>query len=241
MRKKIISRFILNVALISIISAGVQPRSIAAQHSRTVLIRSAPSSAKLVALTFDDGPSPTFTPKILDILKQYHAKATFFVIGNRIKEQITIIRREIAEGHEIANHSFHHKILTDQLPATIESELTMTEDSLHRYVGVYTAKYLRPPRGKLNQQVMRVARQHGYRIILWRVDSRDWENPGTYAIVKHVLKETRNGDIILFHDQGGSRRQTVEALQQIIPALEGRGYQLVTVSRLLSTNHQQHQ
>ncbi len=203
------------------------------RKSQVDVIRNVPTNAKLLALTFDDGPSETFTPQILKLLEDYHATATFFVIGSRIERYPDLIREELSEHNEIANHSYSHILLQRVPVSAVYTELLKEQQAMLMVTGHEASHLFRPPRGRFGKSVLDAARQSGYKIVLWSVDSRDWDNPGTGYIVKHVLKDAKSGDILLFHDQGGNRQQTVSALRTIIPELERRGYQFVTVSELL--------
>ncbi len=189
---------------------------------------------KVVALTFDDGPSKKFTPLILDVLQKNHAKATFFVIGSRAEAFPDLIRLELEGHHQVANHSYQHQIMTGNSKEKISDELMNTQHAIEGVVdNQRQPRFFRPPRGRFNHQMLQVAEQHHYVVVLWSVDSRDWENPGTRTIVRRVLAQSRNGDIILFHDQGGSRAQTVASLKQILPELRHMGFEFVTVSELV--------
>jgi polysaccharide deacetylase family sporulation protein PdaB len=199
----------------------------------TPIIRKVETDRKVVALTFDDGPSATFTPQILNILKRYHAKATFFVIGSRVKAYPQLVREEFDNGNEIANHSYRHIIMTQQKPKTIENELENTQQTVESVLRCRQPRVFRPPRGRIDHHLLRVSQEKEYAVVLWSVDSRDWADPGVDHIVRAVLSRVDKGDIIVFHDQGGNRKQTVEAVKRIVPLLQSRGYEFVTVSELL--------
>jgi polysaccharide deacetylase family sporulation protein PdaB len=194
---------------------------------------------KVIALTFDDGPNPTYTPKILDLLKKYKAKATFFVIGEHVVKYPQIARREVLEGHDIGNHTFTHKYLKKPTMMQVQNEITATQNAIYSVTGVMPVLF-RPPGGFLNQTVINVSKQAGYKIIMWSwdEDSRDWSKPGINKIVSRVLNNAHNGDIILFHDHTGGHSQTIGALKQVIPELIKKGYRFVTVSDLLNVNNE---
>jgi peptidoglycan-N-acetylglucosamine deacetylase len=193
-----------------------------------------PTKEKVIALTFDDGPSSTYTPQILDVLKQHNAKATFFVVGSRVIEQPDIIKREIVDGHELANHTYNHPNFRGLTEEEIRKELRKTKQTIFDLTG-FSPHLFRPPGGFYNETIINAAYQEGYIVVMWswHQDTYDWKQPGVSNIVKKVLSNARNGDIILFHDYGGDRRQTIEALKQILPELKKRGYQFVTVSEML--------
>ncbi|TVY02160.1 polysaccharide deacetylase family protein [Cohnella terricola] len=190
---------------------------------------------KVVALTFDDGPGTKYTPRILDLLSQYQAKATFFVVGWRVENYPDLILREDSDGHELGNHTFTHfnyrKMSTEQL---IE-EINKTQEAIFRVTGKRPI-FFRPPGGYLSTSVKAAAMKEHLRIVNWSWDqeTRDWSKPGVQNIVNKVLKNVHPGDIILFHDQSRGTFQTVQALKEILPGLMEKGYRCVTVSELLT-------
>lgn len=197
-----------------------------------------PLEEKYVSITFDDGPNAFITPKILDLLKQYDAKATFFVIGNRIDKHVDIIKREILEGHEIGNHTYNHVFFTTNYSkGRMTKEIDLTRKKIYDITGT-ACSWFRPPGGYINDRVIDEAKKQGYTVVLWswHQDTEDWKSPGVRAITNKVLKNVRNGDIILMHDSVRSDHnssQTVEALKIILPELQKRGYKVVTVSELV--------
>lgn len=181
----------------------------------------------VVALTFDDGPNARFTPEILDILYEQQVPATFFVVGDHLKGQAWLVRKIAASGHEIGNHTDTHPDLTTLDSAQILAEIQSTQEKLQKILPDYTVKFLRPPYGRQNEGVCQVS---PLPLVLWNVDSGDWENPQAQTIYTTVMENIRDGDIIVFHDDNP---ETVKALEQILPALKARGYQFATVSTLL--------
>jgi peptidoglycan/xylan/chitin deacetylase (PgdA/CDA1 family) len=181
-----------------------------------------PTSPKRIALTFDDGPS-SYTPKILNVLQHHHAKGTFFEIG----QQVTSESREVLKaGEELANHSYHH----ENYPS--RSSMAATNTRIKSVSG-FTPCLFRPPGGAYNSRVVGDAKSLGMTTVLWNVDPRDWSMPGSGAIYSRVVSAARPGAIVVMHDGGGNRSQTVAALPRIIRTLHERGYHLVTVSKLL--------
>ncbi|SEH62988.1 polysaccharide deacetylase family sporulation protein PdaB [Halobacillus karajensis] len=193
-----------------------------------------PIPSKYIALTFDDGPSTEYTPEILNILEEHEAKATFFVVGSRAQENPSIIKSMVDNGHELANHSFHHPDFTGISKEELIHEMDNTSEVLENLTGA-PPRLFRPPGGVYNDIIVNTANEEGYMVVMWswHQDTRDWKSPGVQNIVKTVLNNARNGDIFLFHDFGGDRSQTVKALQQILPKLRKEGYEFVTVSELL--------
>lgn len=190
---------------------------------------------KVIALTFDDGPNPNYTPKILDLLKEYQARATFFVTGTQVKKYPQIAKRQVLEGHELGNHTYGHPKMSALGAQQIVKELIRTEQAIVAATGKQPPRLFRPPGGYLDPVLVTGARQAGYTTVLWSFhqDTQDWNRPGVSKIVNKVVHSARRGDIVLLHDHGGNRSQTVRALKRILPELQKRGYRFVTVSELL--------
>jgi polysaccharide deacetylase family sporulation protein PdaB len=188
---------------------------------------------KLICLTFDDGPDPEQTPAILDLLKRYGAKATFFVTGAQAKRYPELIRRETLEGHELGNHTYHHRIFRHPSADDVRSELDEAERAIVAAAGT-RSRLFRPPGGYYDQTIVAAAKERGYQVVMWswHQDTRDWSHPGVNRIVRKVLDNARPGDIVLFHDRV-KRTQTIAALERILPELQRRDFQFVTVSELL--------
>jgi len=191
------------------------------------------SSEKKIALTFDDGPHPVHTPEILDILDEYGIRATFFVIGQNIEFWSDLVARESEAGHEIGNHTFTHKNLKILDLCSIEKEISETENAVFSCTGIRT-KLLRPPEGKVGEELCRMAKNSDYTVVCWSVDTRDWAHTPSDDIVNNVLSSVEGGDIILFHDFVSGESPTPDALRRIIPVLLREGYEFVTVSELIS-------
>jgi peptidoglycan-N-acetylglucosamine deacetylase len=197
---------------------------------------------KLVAITFDDGPHPIFTPQILDILAKYNAKATFFVTGSKAVRYPEILKREIKDGHEIGNHTFHH-IGGNITAAKLTAELEQTDEIIQRSTGFKPTLY-RPVEGRYNDIIINTALKNRKDVILWswHQDTRDWSDPPVNQICDQVTKGVMPGNIILFHDWHGSEYsqncRTVPALNTILDFLYKNGYKCVTVSELLYRSKQ---
>ncbi len=200
-----------------------------------------------IALTFDDGPDPRFTPQILDILRDEHVSATFFVIGVAAYQSPHLLKRAYAEGHEIGNHTYTHTDLEQMSPSQLRLELMLTQRLIQSRLGVSTLLF-RPPYGVDDEAVspvgferLRAVQQLGYRIVGSQIDANDWgyeqdETPPTPdEIVETVLSQARAGDghVVLLHDGGGDRQNTVAALPRLISGLRAAGFDLVPVSTLL--------
>lgn len=188
---------------------------------------------KVVALTFDDGPHPVYTPKILEILRRYNVKATFFLIGKRVEQFPQIAQQIISEGHEVGNHTYSHP---NDLPKEnwdkVRSEIEKCSTAIERVTGV-RPKLFRPPKGFLNYKVLTLAQIEGYTLVFWTVSADHKDAPTPQAMAKRVLKFVHPGAIILMHDgRIPSRWKDVKALPLIIEGLKKRGYKFVTVSEL---------
>ncbi|MCA1726362.1 MAG: polysaccharide deacetylase family protein [Actinobacteria bacterium] len=184
-----------------------------------------------VALTFDDGPSATYTPKILDILGRMKVKATFFVVGTMVERFPELLRREAAMGMAIGNHTYGHPLggaFAGRPKQQIRGEIQRMQRLLHSF-GVEPIGF-RPPGGSWSDFVRDAALDLGMRTVLWAVDSRDWTRPAVTAIVMRVMSNVRPGSIILLHDGGGDRSATVAALPRIIRQLRARGLEPVTLT-----------
>lgn len=189
-----------------------------------------PNDEKKIALTFDDGPHPKYTEKILQVLDKYGIKATFFAIGENITYYPEAFQKIKEAGHEIGNHTFSHPHLQQKDPTTLEQEIEKAEEMMSFS---NENKLFRPPEGVCSDTVCRVASQMGYTIILWTVDTRDWSHPAPDAIIQNVKTNVKSGDIILFHDYIAAPSPTPEALDKLIPLLLAKGFRFVTVSELI--------
>ena len=209
-------------------------------EARDEIIWEVPTKEKVIALTFDDGPDPSETPAILDLLSQYEAKATFFVIGKRVKQYPQLVMREMMEGHEIANHTYNHPYFNQRYSTTrMISEMEQTNEAIFQVTG-QKPHLFRPPGGYYSQKLVHVSKDLHFKIILWswHQDTEDWNTPGVHKIVNKVLNNARNGDIVLFHDHVEGKTQTIAALTQILPELKKKGFRFVTVSELLTYKKQ---
>lgn len=181
---------------------------------------------KLIALTFDDGPSPALTPRLLDILSGEQVRVTFFVQGSSVKANPGIVRRAAEEGHEIGSHTYSHKDLTTLSAARLAAEIHDTVDVIRSAGAEPTVT--RPPYGAYNDAVVDAI---GTPVILWSIDPMDWKFRDADIVYQNVVNVAADGDIILLHDV---HETSVDAAAMIIPALKARGFRFVTVSELIS-------
>lgn len=196
-----------------------------------------PNNEKIIAITFDDGPDPTYTPQVLHLLRQYKAEATFFMIGFRVQRNPYLVKQVLKEGHEIGNHTMNHLYASNSSDEKLENDILDGKKFFEKWVK--EPLLFRPPGGYINDAVFKTAKEAGYQTVLWswHQDPRDWANPGVESIVNHVVKNAKSGDIVLLHDGGNNRSQTVAALAKILPELKKQGYRFVTVSELLRYKH----
>lgn len=205
------------------------------------VIKHGSKEEKTIALTFDDGPHPEFTPKILDLLMEYDVKATFFVLGQHGEMYPEILQRQVEEGHEIGNHTFSHINIDKTSEDLIEKEFYKTQEVISTITNT-EPKVFRPPYGIYDNTVIDIANQNNCSIVLWtpQQDSKDWSNPGAEKIINTTLSKIENGDIILFHDYiYNDTSHTIEALEAILPELKNRGYNFVTMSELIELSTKQ--
>ena len=193
------------------------------------------NSGNKIALTFDDGPHLKYTEEILDILKEFEIKATFFVIGSNAEANPDIIKREIEEGHEIGNHTYSHIFLKKDNYPKLRYEIMKTDSILYE-ISEYKPRLFRPPGGIFDDVTKEAIKKLEYDVVLWTVDTKDWAHTPAAGICDNVLNNVKSGDIILFHDYVSGCSPTPEALRIIIPKLKEEGFTFVTVSELLGSN-----
>ncbi|MBV8375869.1 MAG: polysaccharide deacetylase family protein [Verrucomicrobia bacterium] len=186
-----------------------------------------------IAMTFDDGPSAENTPRLLEMLRERDIKATFFLIGQNAAANPDLVRRILAEGNEIGNHSWTHPQLSKLSDDRVTAEITKTQDAIKQASG-FTPTLLRPPYGAITpRQRTWIESQFGLNIILWSVDPFDWKRPGASVITQRILTQVRPGAIILSHD---IHKQTVDAMPATLDGLIAKGYKFATVSQLIAMN-----
>ena len=194
--------------------------------------RSVETNKKQIAITFDDGPHPYQTKEILQILDRYGVKATFFMVGVNVRNYPDVAKEVIKRGHEVGNHTFTHSHLDLLDQSSVFDELARCEGTLEELCE-YRPHLFRPPEGAITDHVLQCAHDGDYEIVLWSIDTRDWEIKNAERIVECVLSQIKSGDIILMHDYIGRGTQTPQALERLLPELIAKGFEPVTVSQLI--------
>lgn len=211
-------------------AAPVKPKASPTPAEPSIAFNSVHVDGPFIALTFDDGPNATLTPKLLDLLAARHLKATFFVVGQNAADHPEILKRAVREGHEIGNHSWSHPNLGKMSDESVRRELQRTEDAIVAAIGKKPV-LMRPPYGSITaRQKKWIHEEFGYRIILWDVDPLDWKRPGPSIVTARILKETKAGSIVLSHD---IHPPTIEAMPATFDQLMKKGFKSVTVTELL--------
>ena len=189
-----------------------------------------------IALTFDDGPNPYYTPLVLDVLKKYNVKATFFCIGRQVAAYPALVKQEYMAGHIVGNHTWSHPDMALLSSANDNLQLVNTSRAIQEAIGVQPI-YFRPPYGVMTVPALTQAYHLGLTTVIWNDEARDWQLPGMNVIVERILGLARDGAIVLLHDGGGNRSQTVAALPYIITGLRARGFHLVTIAQMMQDLH----
>ena len=208
-----------------------------------------PPNERIVALTFDDGPNPPYTDRILDVLERERVRATFFLVGRAVQAYPQVVRREVRDGDAIGNHSWDHSHLIVDTPEGVTQSIQRTDAAIHAATGVHT-KLFRPPFGSRDWIVMRAAQRMGYTVVMWSAPlPRDWEYPSSQQIAQRVLRVADDGTILVLHD--GNRGQLcaasrlnphvcdrsadIAATRIVIDRLKKLGYRFVTIPELISS------
>ncbi|MFE2047673.1 polysaccharide deacetylase family protein [Streptomyces sp. NPDC059459] len=197
---------------------GVRPVDVTIAHASD-------AGARGVNITIDDGPDPAWTPQVLDLLREYGVKATFCVTGTQAQAHPQLVKDVVAAGHRLCDHTVSHDTAMDRKSEAYQSrEILDAERMIIEASGGVRPMYYRAPGGAFTPYSRKLAASHGMRPLGWNVDTKDFERPGADAIVATVERELSNGPTLLFHDAGGDRSQTVEALRRVLPWLRDQGY-----------------
>ncbi|MFD0589785.1 polysaccharide deacetylase family protein [Paenibacillus sp. GCM10027627] len=199
-------------------------------------ITNGPRGKKRVALTFDDAPDSRVTPQILEILSNYHVRATFFLVGNKAANHPQLVKRILKEGHVIGNHSYNHAIFSKLTNAQFQNQIWRTDKVINQISGV-SPRLIRPPYGDLLPHQVAWSRANGFTMVNWDVDSEDWKkNPSSALVLANIKRTLQPGSIVLQHAGGGEGQYlsgTIRALPDLIEMLQDKGYEIVTLPELL--------
>lgn len=203
------------------------------------VVRKAEIAENKLALTFDDGPHPEYTPKILDILKAHGVKACFFLVGRHAEARPDIVRRMAEEGHDIGNHTYSHRMLAFLTEKEMQTEILRCEETVENITGKKPC-FFRPPRAVFTNKVRQYAKSRGYQFVLWSASTKDWMSKEPQSIYRRAVRHAKPGGILLFHDggglvgsEGGNREATVAALPGILSSLKEKGFEVVPLRDLL--------
>lgn len=186
-----------------------------------------------VSFTFDDGPSPRFTPQVLALLRQHHVPAVFCLIGTEARTYPSLVKQEVRAGHALCDHSRDHDIFMDRHGQTyVSAEVIDGLSAVRRAAPGVPVRFYRQPGGTWSPRVVKAMNQTGLTPLRWTDDPRDWSRPGSEVIVRRVVKKLHPGAVVLMHDGGGDRTQTVQALAWLLPALEQAGWKPVLAPRV---------
>ncbi|HHY73312.1 MAG TPA: polysaccharide deacetylase family protein [Bacillus bacterium] len=219
-------------------SAQASTYPLQTKYPNTIIYK-ANTKEKVIALTFDDGPDNRFTPLILDILKKYDVKATFFLLGTRVRAYPDVTKRIYNDGHVIGNHTYWHPVLTNTGVKNMIWEIEKNEKEIMSIIGARTDLF-RAPYGALDEKMLKQLENMEYRCIGWSVDSQDWKSLSSDDIKRNVLNAAHPGAIILMHSAGHWTQDltgTANALNDLIPYLKKKGYVFVTIPELWSIEH----
>jgi chitin deacetylase len=208
------------------------------QFRSQIVYKASISNSKVIALTFDDGPTAE-TLKLLAVLQKHNVVATFFCLGANLRENPEIAKQVVKAGNAIGNHTWHH-FYHNVTEKTASDEIDNTGVHIYRSSGAKSLLF-RPPGGRLNNGFADYAKKKNYVVVIWSIDPKDYLQPPAAAITRSVLSQATSGAIVLLHDGGGDRQQTVEAVSVIIPKLKQQGYRFVTVPQLLQMQAAQKQ
>lgn len=232
-QKPILAALVIGL-LINILFGRICIGAIENETKDADIFRKHANASMKIALTFDDGPHPSQTLRILDILDKYGIKATFFVVGVNATYYSEALEEVCRRGHEIGNHTFSHPQVSKLDPEALEKEVDECENTLLGLTDRKT-KLFRPPEGMIDSSVKRVLGKLDYKVILWDIDTRDWAHTPPEAIADNVISHISSGDIILMHDYIAYNSPTAEALELFIPVLLEKGYTFTVISDLLNT------
>lgn len=238
--------FLITIPQLTLAGApGDKPISSTPQSSETQLVQpaspktepspppSVPPQPELIkfSLTFDDGPNPKYTPQVLALLDKFGARGTFFMVGTNVSQYPLLVQQAVTSGNEVAAHSMTHPYPDDLSDSELDYEITASVTMLRETSGT-SVGYFRPPYGRRNYVYTQRAPELDVKIIYWTVDPRDWSGISADTIAERVLDKLQPGSIVLMHDGGGNRQETVDALEIILREAKARGYNSISLSEL---------
>ena len=226
-------RFLVSVCLSALLIINLLSITVSAA-SNIPIYRKNENNYMKIALTFDDGPHPRYTPIILEILEKYGIKATFFVIGQNADYYPETLDLVVKNGHELGNHTYSHSVISCNDKARLMSEVDKCESVIYEKTDIKT-KLFRPPEGAINGKVGSALVENDYQVVLWDIDTMDWAHTPPEQISERIVNNIKAGDIILMHDYVSYNSPTPQALELFIPILLKRGYKFVVVSELLGS------
>jgi peptidoglycan/xylan/chitin deacetylase (PgdA/CDA1 family) len=206
------------------------PGTAHAQRPDSTIVDTARGSGNVVSLTFDDGPNPPDTTRLLQVLRRHHVRAVFCLWGDYVAEHPDVVRRIAAAGHVLCNHTLHHENLATRTPQQIRSDLMATSALIREAAPGVRIPYFRAPYGSWGESPA-IAASLGMQPLGWRLAITDWEPPGTDVLVQRLREGITPGAVVLLHDGGGDRSQTVEAVATIIPELRAQGWRFTLPQR----------
>lgn len=207
---------------------------VASSNIETKVYRNYKTLKPYLALTFDDGPDKIQTPKVLSLLEKYRVKATFFVLGEEVEYQKDILKMVVSQGHDIGNHFYKHINIKKASEKEIKEAIESNNKLIEKVIG-YKPKYVRPPYGIVTDALKKVCGELNMKIILWNKDSEDWNKTPDSEIIKYMLNKPSNGDIMLFHDGSKTYTNTLSSLDVIIPSLQKKSFEFVSLSKLFDS------
>jgi peptidoglycan/xylan/chitin deacetylase (PgdA/CDA1 family) len=224
-----VSRYLLRslVAAVSVAGtlAALSTPALACDQPTPAIVDTARGAGNVVSFTFDDGPNPPHTYHLLGVLAKYHVKAVFCLVGDQVRAHPEVVRAIVRAGHTLCNHSMHHDNMSTWTPEQISADLTATSALIHQAAPHSKIEYFRAPYGAWGQSPQ-VAAGLGLQPLGWRFDIEDWLTPGTDVLMQRLRDRITPGAVVLMHDGGGDRSQTVAAVDQIIPEIRAQGWRL---------------
>ncbi|ASU78959.1 polysaccharide deacetylase family protein [Actinopolyspora erythraea] len=222
----LVALLVLGLSLGVMSAARAEP----GRTANSTVVDSTGQPGRTVALTFDDGPNAGETSRLLDVLGTRDVRAVFCLWGQHVRQHPDLVRRIVAEGHVLCNHTMRHEDMSTWSPQEIRANLRATNEVIHDVVPEAEIRYFRAPYGAWGR-TPEVAADMGMQPLGWRLSVRDWNRPGTDVLVQRLMNGISRGSVVLLHDGGGERAQTVDAVSRVIPRLRGEGWRFTLPAR----------